>query len=185
VLGPGASARGRTVDASSVGQLGELDEPLRFLAHEVGVALALSEGGTAVLEADVVRRSLSAQGRLMLALRLADAPEGRALRRSAAAGSRPAPGRRRASRAQPPGARPAAVVRREIHALGSRVLEFAIVEPDAPPPEAMVRWLERLAAEAGLPPPRAATSNRLMVRAIADLYGRVGEAAEPPPAARG
>jgi hypothetical protein len=177
VRGPASSARGHTVDASSVGLLVELDDALSFLSHEVGVELALADGGTVTLEANVVRRSLSAQGRVMLALRLVGAPGGRALRRAAAAGPRPAPRRRRPSRARPRVARPAALAREEIRALGTRVLELAIVDPDAPPPGAMVGWLAALAAELGLPRPAATGTNRLMVRAIVDLHRRAGEGA--------
>jgi len=174
VRGPGSSARGHTLDASSIGLLVELDDALSFLSHEVGVELALGDGSTVALEANVVRRSLSAQGRVMLALRIVDAPGGRALRRGAAAGGRAAPGRRRPSRARPRAARPAALAREEIRALGTRVLELAIVEPDAAPPAAMVGWLGALAAELGLPRPPAMGTNRLMVRAIADLHRRAG-----------
>jgi hypothetical protein len=186
VQGPGSCARGRTLDASSIGLLVELDGALPFLAHEVGVLMTLADGSVATLEADVVRRSLSDEGRVMLALRLAEAPGGRALRRGATAGPRPGPARPRPSRAKPRAPRPAPVVRQEIHALGTRVLELAIVEPDAAPPEAMVRWLGRLAAEAGLRAPLDLDTNRQMVREIAGLYRRSAEAeaAEPMPSAR-
>src|SRR5690606_16333745 len=165
VRGPGSSARGRTVDASSIGLLVELEDPLPFLAHEVGVEIAL-DGGVVTVEANVVRRSLTDDGRVLLAMRLVDDPGGRALRRGAEGGPRPAPGRRRPSRARPRGPRPAELVRQEVHALGTRVLELALVEPEGTPPGAMTRWLARLATEAGVEPPAEARTNRALARAV-------------------
>jgi hypothetical protein len=176
VHGPGSSVRGRTVDASSIGLLVELEEPLGFLAHQVGVELTLSDGRQVMCEADVVRRALSSEGRLLLALRLAGSPAGRALRRSAAGGGATAPGRPRPSRAKPRAPRAVHLVRQEIRALGTRVLELAIAEPEAPPPQALGDWLARLAAELGLDLPPLPRTNRLMVRAIADLHRRAAGA---------
>lgn len=165
------SVRGRTVDASASGVLVRLDEALSFLAHQVGLEVALPGGGVAALEADVVRRGLSEDGALLLALRFADDPGGRALARTAGTRPRRAYGRRvRPSRAQARARRPADEIRLELRALGARALELAMLEPDAPPPAGMVRWLAGLARELGLEPPEEPPNARMLTRAIADLH---------------
>ncbi|WP_217913145.1 PilZ domain-containing protein [Miltoncostaea marina] len=166
------SARGRTVDASASGVLVRLDGPLSFLAHQVGLEVALPDGGGVVtVEADVVRRGLSEDGALLLALRFADDPGGRALARTAGTGPRRVYGRRvRPSRARPAARRPPEEIRLELRALGTRALELAMLEPEAPAPAGMVRWLAGLARELGLDPPEEPPTARMLTHAIADLH---------------
>ncbi len=175
----GRSATGRTVDASAIGLLVELDEPLSFLDHRVGVEVSLSDDRPVQVEADVVRRALSETGSVLLALRLVGPAGGRALARQA--GLRPVRdyGRRiRPSRAKERAPRPVADARRELHALASRVLELALLEPEAPSSHPMAVWADRLAAELGREGPGDAGSNRLLLRAIADLYRATGSGEE-------
>lgn len=165
------SVAGRTIDASSTGLLVELTEPLSFLAHEVEVALTTSAGEVIRIEADIVRRALSHGGEVLIALRLSDSPQGRALVREAGMAPRRVYGRRvRPSRARPPAAREAAVVREELRAVGMRVLELALADADARAPAAMTRWVASLARQLGRPSPVPAPTARALLRAIADLH---------------
>lgn len=175
VRGRGRSATGRTIDASAIGLLVELAEPLSFLDHHVGLEVSLGDDRVIEMEADVVRRSLSESGGLLLALRLVGPAAGRSLAREA--GLRPLRDyskRNRPSRAKPRAPRPAADARRELHALAHRVLELALLEPEAHPPAAMTAWVSRLAAELGHDEPADTGTNRLLLRAIARLHRVTG-----------
>ena len=165
------SCRGRTCDASAGGLLVELHEPLSFIGHEVGVQITMVGGGMLVLEADVVRRALSAEGRVLLALKLLVAGGPRALLRRA--GTRPCRDyskRVQRSRAKPREPRPPRQARAELRALGRRALERAIVEPDARAPSSLVRWTRSLAEELGSTGPPSGTTNRELVRSVVRLH---------------
>lgn len=167
----GGSVAGRTVDASSTGLLVELTEPLSFLAHEVGVELTTAGGEVIQLEADIVRRAISHDGAVMIALRLSRAPAGRALAREAGTTPRRVYGRRvRPSRAKPRAGRAPAVVREELKAVGTRVLELALADADARAPGAMTGWVASLAGELGRPAPSPQASARSLLRVIAELH---------------
>jgi hypothetical protein len=174
----GGTVHGRTVDASASGLLVELTEPLPFLDHQVAVEIVLGSGSAIRAEGDVVRRGLSTDGDLLVAVRFVDDAGGRELIRQT--GLRPLRDyrrRRRPSRAKPRAPRPAIEIRGELRALGARVLELALAEPGSPPPQALAEWVTRLATELGVPPGSAA-SNRSLLREIARLH--VG-AARPEP----
>ena len=168
--GRGRSVSGTVVDASASGVLVELTEPLTFLDREVGLELLLVTGNAVRAEGEVVRRALSAEGRVLMAMRLVEDAAGRELvRRHGTEPVRDYRRRRRPSRAKPRQPRPPEEVRAELRGLGSRVLELALAEPDAAPPEPLLRWLESLrppsADQAGRP-----RTNRLLLREIARLH---------------
>jgi hypothetical protein len=172
--GRGRSVMGRVVDASVSGVLVELTEPLSFLDREVGLELSLDTGTVVRAEGEVVRRALSPEGRVLLAVRLVEDVAGRELvRRHGARPVRDYRRRQRPSRAKPRPPRPAHEVQAELRGLGSRVLELALVEPEGAPPEALMRWFDALrpasAGEAGHP-----RTNRLLLREIARLHGSAG-----------
>lgn len=73
------------------------------------------------------------------------------------------------SRAKPRGPRSVAEARQELRALGSRLLELALLEPDARPPRAMTEWVGRLARELSQGQIDGAT-NRLLLREIAIMH---------------
>lgn len=177
VLGRGRSVRGRVVDGSATGLLIELVEPLSFLADHVDLEITLSGGEIAKLEADVIRRAISETGMILLALRLAPAATGPELKRFGVRPIRRYGRRVQPSRAKPREPRTAAEARRELHALGSRVLELALIDPDGRPPRAMTRWVIRLADELGGEVLVAGTTNRLLLRDIAGLHRTTAAAA--------
>jgi PilZ domain len=160
------SCAGRILDASLTGLLVELTEPLAFVEADVVVALVLPDAGRHDVDAEIVRRVLSDDGKILLALRLA--------------GRRPPPlgaPRRAAARRSPPPAwhereRPRAVALAELRALGTRAYELALVDPEASAPAPMVAWIGRLAAELEVEPPRRPTACRDLVAAVSDLSGR-------------
>jgi hypothetical protein len=168
--GRGRSVLGRVVDASASGVLVELTEPLSFLDPEVGLEILPVTGSVVRAEGVVVRRALSHEGRVLMAVRLVDDVAGRTLvRRAGLVPVRDYRRRQRPSRANPRKPRPAEEVRAEIRGLGSLVLELAIAEPDASPLDALLRWFESLRPssdeEAGRP-----RTNRLLLRGIARLH---------------
>jgi hypothetical protein len=167
----GRSVAGRLVDASALGLLVELPEPPPFTDDRVGLRLSLAGGHFAELEADVVRRAVSAGGSTLLGLHLVGPVAGRALTRWIdLRRSRRYRRRIRPSRAKPRPPRPAAEARWELHALGTRLLELTLAEPDERASPAMVRWVARLAGELGQESPVPSRSNRLLLRDIADLH---------------
>lgn len=171
VGGNGRSVPGRLVDASVLGLLVELFEPPPFPDDRVRLRLSLAGGRFAELEADVVRRAVSAGGSTLLPLHLVGPAAGRALTRSIdLRRSRQYRRRIRLSRAKPRPPRPAAEARWELHALGIRLLELTLAEPDARASPAMIRWVARLAGELGQKTPIGSRSNRLLLRDIADLH---------------
>ena len=177
VLGRGRSVTGRVVDASATGLLVELLEPLSFLAEHVNLEITLSSGDVAKLEGDVTRRATSESGRILLALRLGDPPVGPKVKHF---GVRPVRryGRRvQPSRAKPREPRTTAEARRELHALGSRLLELALIDPGGRPPRALILWVSRLSAELGQVGLIAGVTNRLLLRDIADLHRSTAAAA--------
>jgi hypothetical protein len=170
----GGTVRGRTVDASASGLLVELAEPLSFLDHRVAVEIVLGSGTGVRAEGDIVRRGLSTDGGVLLALRLVDDTGGRELiRRTGLRPLRDYRRRRRPSRAKPRAPRSASEIRSELRALGVRVLELSLAEPGSPPPQALVTWVTRLATELGESPAPAAT-NRSLLREIARLHIAAG-----------
>ncbi len=156
---------GRVLDASLTGLLVELTDPLAFVDADVVVALVLPDAGRHDVDAEIVRRALGDDGRVLLALRLT--------------GRRPRPlGAPRAAprRAAPPEwqdrERPRAVALAELRALGTRAYELALVNPGASPPAPMVAWIGRLAAELEVDPPRRPTACRDLVTAVSALSRR-------------
>jgi hypothetical protein len=166
VTSGGRSCAGRVLDASLTGLLVELTDPLAFVEAEVSVALVLPDAGRHDVDAEIVRRALADDGRVLLALRLA--------------GRRPrplgAPRRSAPARPAPPSwqerERPRAVALAELRALGTRAYELALVDPEASPPAAMVAWIGRLAAELEVEPPRRPTACRDLLTAVSDLSRR-------------
>jgi hypothetical protein len=175
IRGRGRSARGTVVDASASGVLIELSEALPFLDHHVGIEMTMATGSTVHAEGEIVRRALSPAGRVLVAIRLLEDAAGRELIRSAGLKPLRDYGRRqRPSRAKPRAPRPRDEVLEELRALGSRVLELALAEPDASAPPAMRRWVLSLASELGGTASPPAT-NRLLLREIAHLHARATE----------
>lgn len=166
------SVSGRTRDVSSMGMLIELNGPLPSLSTQLEVELALGDEPVVVL-ADVVRRSIAESGRVMLALKIAEsAPGTRLLRAPRRAASSGPPRRRRASRAKPREPRAAEQVLHELRAVGARVLELALLEPDAGASASMAEWVVGLGRELRLEPDAAPETNRQLLCAIADLHRR-------------
>ncbi len=62
----------------------------------------------------------------------------------------PAPTTRRRSRAKPKPPRQRIVVRSELKGLGGFVVEWALLDPSAAPPAAVIEWANKLAAEFGV-----------------------------------
>ena len=147
--------------ASLTGLLVELSEPLPFVEADVVVALVLPDAGGVDVDAEIVRRALAGDGKVLLALRLA--------------GRRPRPlgAPRRAPGRAPSGwqerDRPRAVALAELRALGTRAYEMALVDPDASAPAPLVAWIGRLAAELEVAPPRRPTACRDLLTAVSDL----------------
>ena len=161
VLRGDRSCAGRVLDASLTGLLVELSEPLPFVEADVVVALVLPDAGRHDVDAEIVRRALAGDGKVLLALRLA--------------GRRPRPlgAPRRASGPAPSGwqerDRPRAVALAELRALGTRAYEMALVDPDASAPAPLVAWIGHLAAELEVAPPRRPTACRDLLTAVSDL----------------
>ena len=159
------SSAGRVLDASLTGLLVELTEPLAFVEADVVVALVLPEAGRHDVDAEIVRRALGDDGRILLALRLA--------------GRRPRPlgAPRRAPGGQaPPGwqqrERPRAVALAELRALGTRAYELALVDAEASAPAPLVEWIGRLAAELEVEAPHRPAACRDLLTAVSDLSRR-------------
>jgi len=159
------SCAGRVLDASLTGLLVELSEPLPFVEADVVVALVLPQAGRHDVDAEIVRRALGREGKVLLALRMR--------------GMRPRPlgaARAPAERGGPPGwqerERPRAVALAELRAVGTRAYELALVDPDAAAPPPLVAWISRLAAELDVEPPRGQTACRELVRAVSDVSRR-------------
>jgi hypothetical protein len=157
------SCAGRVLDASLTGLLVELTDPLAFVEADVTVALVLPEAGRHDADAEIVRRALGDDGRVLLALRLS----GRRPRPLGAPRAR-APARR-ASGAWQARERPRAVALAELRALGTRAYELALVDPDAAAPAPLVAWIGRLAAELEVDPPPRPAACRDLLRALSDL----------------
>ena len=161
VLRGDRSCAGRVLDASLTGLMVELSEPLPFVEADVVVALVLPDAGRHDVDAEIVRRALAGDGKVLLALRLA--------------GRRPRPlgAPRRASGRAPSGwqerDRPRAVALAELRALGTRAYEMALVDPDASAPAPLVAWIGHLAAELEVAPPRRPTACRDLLTAVSDL----------------
>lgn len=81
----------------------------------------------------------------------------------------PAP-RRRHSRAKPKPPRPRSVVLCELRALGGLVLEQGLQCPQAAPPQSLVAWAARLAAELGCAPAAAPATHLALMRRVADVH---------------
>lgn len=170
------SVDGTTVDASVSGLLVRLEEPLPFLDHQVTVEVTMDGGGAVRAEGDIVRRALSPDGDVLVALRLLEHAGARQLMRRAGRGEHPEYGRRRRpSRAKPRPRRPVAEIRYELRGVGARVLELALAEPDGAPASGLVRWVERIGAELGASSIDGST-NRGLLREIARLHARAGDA---------
>jgi hypothetical protein len=165
------SCRGRTRDASAGGLLVELHEPLTFITQQVAVEITTAEGRTLAMEADVVRRAISTDGMVLLALRLIAGGGPRALRRLAGTRPRRNYGKRvQPSRAKPREPRSSQLAREELRALGVRALELTHDEPDGRAPLSFVRWARSLAKELGSVGPPATASNGDLVRSIVRLH---------------
>jgi hypothetical protein len=160
----GRSCAGRVLDASLTGVLVELSEPLPFVEADVVVALVLPQVGRHDVDAEIVRRALGRDGKVLLAMRV------RGMR------PRPLGAARAAERGGSPSwqerERPRAVALAELRAVGTRAYELALVDPDAAAPEPLVAWITRLAAELDVEAPRGTTACRELVRAVSDLNRR-------------
>src|SRR4051794_20373357 len=164
VLAGERSCAGRVRDASLTGLLVELSEPLAFVESEVVVALVLPEAGRHDVDARVVRRVVSPEGQVLLALRLAG-------RRPRPLGAT-RPSGRRAVPAWQHRERPRAVALAELRAVGTRAYELALVDPDARAPGPLVAWIRRLATELEVDPPGRPATCRELVSAVSDLSRR-------------
>jgi hypothetical protein len=149
-----SSAGGFVRDASELGLLIVLTEPLLELRGNTSVDVALPSTGPRRFRVAEVRRDVDAKGGVLVALRLLD-PPGKGAAAAPTAPEPPGwPGGRTAGRA-----RPRAVVRAEMRALGGAGWELAMSSPAAEVPDSLARWLADLAAEVGAPamePPRTA-----------------------------
>ncbi len=161
VLRGDRSCAGLVLDASLTGLLVELSEPLPFVEADVVVALVLPDAGRHDVDAEIVRRALAGDGKVLLALRLAR------LRPRPLGAPRRAPGR--APSGWQERDRPRAVALAELRALGTRAYEMALVDPDASAPAPLVAWIGRLAAELEVAPPRRPTACRDLLTAVSDL----------------
>ena len=165
------SCRGRTRDASAGGLLVELHEPLTFIAQQVSVEITTAGGRTLALEAEVVRRAISTDGRVLLALSLIAGGGPHALRRLAGTRPRRNYGKRvQPSRAKPREPRSSQLARAELRALGVRALALTHDEPDGRAPLSFVRWARSLAKELGSAGPPATASNGDLVRSIVRMH---------------
>jgi len=171
------SCAGRVIDASLTGLLVELSEPLPFIETDVVVALVLPEAGRHDADAEIVRRVIGEEGDVLLALRLT-APRPRPLGATRVPSRRSVPPARRQERP-----RPRAVALAEMRAVGTRVYELALVDPDAAAPTPLVGWIQRLAAELEVEVPRRPTACRDLVTAVSDLSrsARAGAGVPSPP----
>lgn len=153
----------------------ELIEPLTFIDHRVVVQIRCDGGSLMELTAEVVRRAVSEGGSLLLALRVTGSARAQERRRRIGAGIVRDYGRRlRPSRAKAPAPRTSAQVKGELRALGSRMLELALAEPDAHAPRAITHWVAELAGELGQEESLQQRTNRRLLRDIADLQRMTG-----------
>jgi len=174
---------GTVVNASESGLLVELTGPLPFVGSDVVVSLELPEAGRRDLEAAVVRRAVSREGRVLLAVRLVE-PRPAPPRERTPLPQGPAPPKRRVrSRTTAPAApaapRPREMALAELRAVGTRAYELALDEPSAPAPAALVDWAARLAGELGVPAPDRPRTARDLLGALSELSRSAREDAEP------
>ncbi len=164
---PNAAASGRMVDVSLGGIQVELLGPLPSPGREVVVDLSLSGREPTSMRGAIVRRSLSPDGRVLIALRfLHGEPDTRVFRGQPAAMRSPSP------RPAPRGSEERNLAVRQLRALGARLLELALEDGDAAPPMALVTWVGRLAGELGVQAPEDVGTNRALFRGIADMHRR-------------
>lgn len=167
------SCAGRVLDASLTGLLVELSEPLPFIEADVVVALVLPGAGRHDVDAEIVRRVMGEEGRVLLAMRLAGRrPRPLGAIRPAPA-SAPAPPTRRGAE------RPRAVAIAELRAVGTRAYEMALADADAAAPAPLVAWVRRLAEELDLEPPGRPAACRDLLTAVSDLNRRARAAQSP------
>jgi hypothetical protein len=156
-----SSAGGFVRDASELGLLIGLTEPLLELRGDATVEIAFPSTGPRGFRVAEVRRDVDAAGDVLVAVRLLEPPGvGLAVARATP---------------EPPGwlgdpaagrARPRAVVRADICALGGAAWELAMSSPAAGVPDPLVRWLASLAAEIGAPAPEPPRTARGLLDAI-------------------
>lgn len=164
---PNAAAAGRMVDVSLGGIQVELLGPLPSPGREVVVDLSLSGREPTSMRGAIVRRSLSPDGCVLLALRfLRGEPDVAVFRGQPAVMRSPRP------RPAPAGSAERGLAVRQLRALGARLLELALEDGDAEPPQALVTWVGRLAGELGVHAPEDVGSNRALFRGIADMHRR-------------
>lgn len=162
---PNAAASGRMVDVSLGGIQVELLGPLPSPGREVVVDLSLSGREPISVRGAIVRRSLSEDGRVLIALRfLHGEPDARVFRGQPTAMRSPLP------RLAPRGSEERRLAVHQLRALGARLLELSLEDGDAAPPMALVTWVGRLAAELGVRAPADVGSNRALFRGIAGMY---------------
>jgi hypothetical protein len=149
-----ASAAGFVRDASELGLLIRLTEPLLELGGNATVEIAFPSRGPRGFRVAELRRDVDPAGDVLVALRLLDPP---GVDAPVARTTEDPPGwlrDRAAARV-----RPRAVVRADICALGGAAWELVMSSPAAGVPDPLARWLTSLAAEIGAPasePPRTA-----------------------------
>lgn len=173
---PNAAASGRMVDVSLGGIQVELLGPLPSPGREVVVDLSLSGKEPISMRGAIVRRSLSADGRVLIALRfLHGEPDAGVFRGQPAAMRSPLP------RPAPPGSAERRLAVRQLRALGARLLELALEDGAAAPPLALVTWVGRLAGELGVRAPEDVGTNRALFRGIADMHRRASAGVDGSP----
>jgi hypothetical protein len=156
-----SSASGFVRDASELGLLIQLIEPLLELGGAARVEIAFPSTGPRGFRVAEVRRDVDPAGDVLVALRLLDPPGVGA----AVARTTPEPpgwlGDRAAARV-----RPRAVVGADICALGGAAWELVMSSPAAGVPDPLARWLASLAAEIGAPAPQPPRTARGLLDAI-------------------
>lgn len=132
-------------DASRLGLLVHLTEPLLACRGEVMVEVALPATGGRRLPATPVRAEVGGDGDVVMALRLLVTP-----REPATEG--PPWGQPELDHPPSERARPHSVVVADVRALGGAAYELALLDPEAEVPEHLARWLASLEREIGATP---------------------------------
>lgn len=159
-----ARAAGVVRDASPLGVLIQLAEPLLEHRGEAVLEIAFPEGGRRRIAAAQARSAAGPGGQVLVGLRLLGPPASAVLTGSPASGALPWPEAAHGARV-----RPRAVVAADLRQLGGVAYERALRAPSAPVPDPLVRWLRRVAAELGAPDPGAPPTARHLIDAVRAL----------------
>lgn len=159
---PGATAHGMARDASESGVLIALRDHPPGLGGE-GLAEIVFPSGRRRLRVREIRREATAEGQLLVALRLLDHPSGPGVTEA----DRPA----RPAWPASSGRRPRAVVRADLRGLGAAAYDLAVCGATTQVPDDLAAWAEALARELGASgePPTSAASLVETVCALWDL----------------